>query len=53
MNPRPVRKPDESTLEYTTRVNKWKKEKLKEEQHKKNEAVKREYRIQPKKTDGS
>lgn len=50
MNPRPVRKPDESTLEYTARVNKWKKEELAKERAKKNEQTKREYRIVAKDT---
>lgn len=49
--PRPTRKPTESLLEYTERVNKWKKDRLKEEQAKKNEQTKRDYRIQPKKTE--
>jgi hypothetical protein len=48
---RPVRKPSESMLEYTERVNKWKKEKLKEYQASKNEQTKRDYRIQPKKVE--
>ena len=52
MSPRPVRKPNESLLEYTERLNKWKKEKLKSQQTKKNEDIKREYGIHPAKTDG-
>ena len=50
MKPKPTRKPDESILDYTARLNKWKKEQLTEARTKKNEQTKREYRITTKET---
>jgi hypothetical protein len=50
MKPKPTRRPDESTLDYAARLNKWKKEQLAEARTKKNEQTKREYRIAPKET---